>query len=444
MQKVDTSRSRNKTNLIGKYEVTDVVKAVIVALTTLFFCLSMTTFDDSRAWFKQVFDFITAACILYGVTANLIKHRKIDVRVLVLTVLYFIVRLISYSLNGASVTFGGAIMLLAFYLIGINKYLYGSKLMKKVAIGIFIFFDVGILLLNYYNLYFRPEYVEKAMEKYALKGMLAETNMFQSKNYAGMIAGAAIVICCAEVLNRKFEKKTTALLSPVILLNLVMLYVHSHCRSGQTGVIMMAIIAVIIMAAKRLDSTRRIVGASLIVCFLTLIPLYGLVYWHDNEKYLSNVTSVEQKIDDVSSYRYAIWKSIILSQEGHLLFGYGSNTIAAEKKTEYIEKFDQSRVTESYKLAATHKRQHNGYLAQLNESGITGVIFLLLLLLARIRKFKGRFRDGQWEKILLIYIFWLNLFEAKLVLANFFTGFLMMVLLMPNEEEHSKQSEKAV
>ena len=69
---------------------------------------------------------------------------------------------------------------------------------------------------------------------------------------------------------------------------------------------------------------------------------------------------------------------------------------------------------------------------------------LLLLLLRRIRILKGRFRDGQWEKLLLIYIFWINLFEAKFVLHVFFTGFLMMVLLMPNGEEQSKQLEKAI
>ncbi len=418
----------------------DMAKTIVVVVTTLFFCLSMTTFDDSRAWFKLCFDLITSACIVYGLASNFIKYKKIDKPVLVLTILYFVARLASYLINGIPITFGGAIMLQAFYLIGISKYLYGGRSRQRVAIGTFLVFDIGILLLNYYNLYFRPGYVERALEKYAEKGMLAETNMFQSKNYAGMIAGATIVICCAEILNKKFEKKTTLLLAPVIVLNLNMLYVHSHCRSGQTGVIVIAVLTAAIMVLKKIDSTRRIVGLSLIFCFLTLIPLYGLVYSHQNNEYLTNEAAIEQKIDDASSYRYAIWKTTILSQKKHLLLGYGNNTKAAKKKTEYINSYDPEKVSLSYQMATEHKRQHNGYLAQMNETGIIGSVLLLLLLLARIKGFKGRFRDGQWEKLLLVYIFWLNLFEAKLILANFFTGFLLMIMLLPSPEEDTEQA----
>ena len=426
--------------LQGNNRFVELVKSAVVVLTTLFFCLSMTTFDDTRAWFTIIFDVITALCIIYGLAANIAKLKKVDIPVLVLTILYFISRFISYSMNDIPVTFGGAIMLQAFYMIGISKYLYGGKSRQRVAIVTFIVFDVGIMLLNYYNLYFRPEYVEKALEKYLVKGMLAETNMFQSKNYAGMIAGATIVICFAEIMNKKFNKTTTLILAPVIVLNIMMLYVHSHCRSGQLGVIVIAMLTAAIIGIKRIDSARNIVAFSLIFCFLTLIPLYGLVYWHDNNEYLDN-TPVEQKIDDASSFRYAIWKTTILSQEGHLLFGYGNNTNAAKKKNAYIESCDPEKVSVSYIMAAEHKRQHNGYLAQLNETGIIGSILLLLLLLARIRGFRGRFRDGQWEKLLLVYIFWLNLFEAKLILANFFTGFLLMIMLLPSPEEDPEQAK---
>ena len=150
--------------LQGKYRYIDSAKTAVVVLTTLFFCLSMTTFDDSRAWFKLIFDLITAGCIIYGLAANAINYRKADRTIVVLTVLYFIARLISYSLNDIPVKFGGAIMLQVFYLIGISKYLYGGKSRQRAAISTFLAFDIGILLLNYYNLYFRPGYVEKVLE----------------------------------------------------------------------------------------------------------------------------------------------------------------------------------------------------------------------------------------------------------------------------------------
>ena len=92
----------------------DMAKTIVVVVTTLFFCLSMTTFDDSRAWFKLCFDLITSACIVYGLASNFIKYKKIDKPVLVLTILYFVARLASYLINGIPITFGGAIMLQAF------------------------------------------------------------------------------------------------------------------------------------------------------------------------------------------------------------------------------------------------------------------------------------------------------------------------------------------
>ena len=438
MEKENVNNSFSE-ELQGNNKFIELAKTAAVVVTTLFFCLSMTTFDDSRAWFKFIFDIITALCIIYGLAANIAKFKKIDIPVLVLTILYFISRLISYSLNDIALTFGGAIMLQAFYLIGINKYLYGGKSRQRVAVVTFLVFDVGILLLNYYNLYFRPEYVEKAVEAYYVKGMLAETNMFQSKNYAGMIAGATIVICFAEILNKKFNKTTTLILSPVIVLNLIMLFVHSHCRSGQLGVIVMALVTAALIGIEKIDSTKKVIGLSLIFCFLTLIPLYGLVYTHENDQALEN-TPIEQKIDDASTFRYAIWKTTILSQKGHLLFGYGNTKTASKKKIEYIESFDPDKVSLSYQRAVEQRRQHNGYLAQMNETGIVGTILFLLLLLARIRKFKGRFRDGQWDKLLFLYIFWLNLFEAKLILSNFFTGFLLMIMLLPSGEEKTDEN----
>ena len=77
----------------------------------------------------------------------------------------------------------------------------------------------------------------------------------------------------------------------------------------------------------------------------------------------------------------------------------------------------------------------------INEAGIVGALAMLALLLYRIKGLKGRFRDGNWEKILLVFIFWINIFEAKFILQQFFTGLLMMILLMPGCENPEKTDE---
>lgn len=62
--------------LQGNNKFIELAKTAAVVVTTLFFCLSMTTFDDSRAWFKFIFDIITALCIIYGLAANIAKFKK--------------------------------------------------------------------------------------------------------------------------------------------------------------------------------------------------------------------------------------------------------------------------------------------------------------------------------------------------------------------------------
>ena len=370
---------------------------------------------------------------------SIIKHREADKSIVLLTVLYFIARLISYRLNDLPVTYGGTIMLQMFYLIGINKFLFGGRKRVLTALYTFIAFDIAAILICYFNLWFRRGYVDRLLEEYAGKGMIVQTSLFQNPNYAGMMAGAAIVICCALVMNEGLKKKTILMAAPVILLNLLMLFIHTGCRSAQTGLVIVALVYAFVRLFRRADSVKHIVGAVLLVCFLALIPLTFLVHWKNNNQNIADVSQLEWDLEAISSERYAIWKTTILSMEGHELFGFGNISTAWDKRKEVIENSPPEWTSEVYYHSAVHKRQHNGYLAVVNEAGIVGAVLLLLLLLSRIRKLKGSFRDGQWEKLLLIYIFWINLFEAKFVLHIFFTGYLMMILLLPPDEEETKK-----
>ena len=52
-----------------------------------------------------------------------------------------------------------------------------------------------------------------------------------------------------------------------------------------------------------------------------------------------------------SSGRYAIWKTVILSQKDHELIGYGSSSNAWEKRKAFIKSYDEKRIEETALLS---------------------------------------------------------------------------------------------
>lgn len=408
-------------------------RSLLAGLVTIVFCSEMTIYARDSQVFESVLNAVMFLCIICGVLDCCKRHRSKDKVVIVLTIAFFSARLVSYLINGKTVTYGGAMMDQAFYLIGIYTGLFGGRQQRNVALCSFLIFDVFIIMLCYFNYYLRYDYVVSIVSKYWEGGLDFKTNAFQNQNYAGMLTGAAIIICCALLLNAGLSRKRIAALSPILVLNIYTLIRYTNCRSAQTGLAITAAIFIAVLVAKRLDSVKLVATMLLVACVATLIPLYTLVYYKDNENYLADVTPMERFLDSALTDRYAIWKTTIISQEGHGLFGYANSSNAKEKREELVNTFDQTKVADNYRMALEHSRQHNGYLATINEAGFLGAGILLLLLLKRIASLKGRFSDKQWEYLMLPYIFWTNIFEAKLINALFFTGFLMMILLLPSE-----------
>ena len=415
--------------------ITVIVKTIIVALLMLLFCVSMTIPAKKIESIDALMDFLTLLCIVCGLISTCNKYKEAEKSVVLFTALYFVARIVSYKINDLDIRYGGAFMLQAFFLIGVCRELFGEKKYIYTALYSFLAFDICALGLCQYLFHFRPEYIAGIAKNFEESGFIPELSLFQNTNYVGMMAGAAIIICFSLIMNNGIRLVPLLLGIPVIGINLYTLLKYTGCRSAITGLMLTALIVIVITVFKKLDSVKTVVGTILIACFLTLIPLYALVYWGDSNEYLFDRTPAEQLMQEASSQRYTIWKTTILSREGHELFGFGSITKAWDARKEFVYNFDFDKVDGIYIISPNHKRQHNGYLAVYNETGLIGTVCLLLLLLAKIRTMKGRFRDGQWEKLLLIYIFWINLFEAKFVLHVFFTGFLMMVLLLPPEEE---------
>ena len=435
----------NTEKVIKLKQLTDIAGTALIVVVMLMFCTSMTIPAKASHTFGSVFDFMIFVCIILGIGANIIRRKEADRVALILTLVYFAVRLLSYIVNSLPVTYGGSIMLQMFYLIGINRQLINSKKKVYAAFYAFLAFDLISLLLCHYIYYFKTETAERLIEPYVFQGGMAESCLFQSPNYAGMMTAAAVIVCIAMMINSRFNRKLCLAMIPVILLNLHMLFVRTACRAGQLGLILTIALMILLFAIKRIDSIKWIVSLSLIACIITLVPVGILVYSRDNEKHISDSTPLEMRVDLALTGRYALWKTTMLSQKGHWLLGYGNNKRANKARNEYINEhavLDKGKLEEYYYwLATEHTRQHNGYVALINEAGLIGALAMLALLLYRIKGLKGRFRDGNWEKILLVYLFWINIFEAKFLLQQFFTGLLIMILLMPDCEEENLTDE---
>lgn len=410
----------------------DIAGIAFVVITVLLWCFSMTIYSDSVRYLDQINDLIMLLCIIVGVATSVINWKDNDITIPLLTISYFAARLISYRVNGLHITYGGNMMLQMFYLIGINRSIFGGRTHRNAALCSFIAFDVFADLFCLCNYHFRYEYAMLLFDKYWPKGMNVQTTLFQNPNYPGMMMGTTVIICCAVIMNSKNKKKTAFALMPIILLNLYMLFAYTGCRSAETGLALVAVLGAIIGLSKKHISVRTIVSISLLLCFLTMVPLFAVVFQPNNSQYLDNVSPTEQMLESVSSGRYSIWKTTLLSQKGHMTFGYGNISTASSKKKEFAESFDQERISEEYIYSLAHSRQHNGYLAIINEAGLAGAVVLLLLLLRRAWTHTERFADGKWEYMLLPYLFWVNLFEAKMINTMFFTGLFMMIMLLPN------------
>ena len=426
-------------------QLTDTAEIALIVFIVLMFCVSMTIPAKASHAFGAAFDLMMLFCIICGIGANIYRRKEVDKVALILTLIYFAVRLISYKVNSLPVTYGGSIMLQMFYFIGVNRQLISSKKKVYATLYAFLAFDVVSIILCHCIYIFRPEIAARLVEPYLFLGGLPDSCLFQNPNYAGMMSAAAVIVCVALMVNSKFKKTVCLIMIPVAALSLHMLFTRTSCRSGQLGVILTIALMILMLAIKRIDSIKWIVSLSLIACIILLIPLCVLVYSGDNEKHLSDSSPLEMKVDLALTGRYALWKTTILSQKGHWALGYGNNKRANKARVEYIEErgdLNQADIAEYfYWLATIHTRQHNGYVALINEAGIIGALAMLALLLYRIKGLKGRFRDGNWEKILLVYLFWINIFEAKFLLQQFFTGLLIMILLMPDCEEENLSNE---
>ena len=141
--------------------------------------------------------------------------------------------------------------------------------------------------------------------------------------------------------------------------------------------------------------------------------------------------TIETTINDVSSNRYAIWKSCIIEQENHFWFGAGNLAMEQDNRTELFG-FDGRYTPEI--IRGVHYGPHSGYIGMISGTGWLGFALFIMILIQRIRSAEI-LKEGNWY-LAIIFILAINLFESLFILNRFFTCFYMfMILEMQNSIE---------
>ncbi|MEF9892086.1 MAG: O-antigen ligase family protein [Anaerorhabdus sp.] len=204
-----------------------------------------------------------------------------------------------------------------------------NELMKKLLIT---FFTIWVLssfqTCISFVLYFIESILKVDLNLTSWTGKLINGRyscFFPNPNPLGHLAFMGIAT--AGLLISKSQKKLNKLiLAGSIGINLIIMYL-SNSRSAMLAVVSMVICIVIYLLLKYIKdkNSRRILVVGVILVFILAI-YYVIVSRFDGVLSFNNI---EQFLDDISSARYSIWKSIIIIKENNILLGNGHGTLVA-------------------------------------------------------------------------------------------------------------------
>ena len=375
---------------------------------------------------------LVAICILLILACNLLSEPK---RVLLpwlrtnyLVMVYFVVRGISLLQSGFEYGVIRTIFFEVFFLIGICSITLQKS--KKIYISMFIWleliFSASSLILYYSRSFFGAGF-ENFLTEYTYLDKSGNALMFANPNTAGIMAGFSIVL--AVILYGRSRYSNGFLLFFGIF-NAAALLMFG-CRSADVGVLAVIGFVMLQKIFSKING-KKIAVISLLLCIMTLIPIYGLITYHESKAPLS-YTDIEEKADIISSGRYTLWKQCAITQKDSLLFGKGNLALEQQARKDFMDSLER-RWEYSYRyFSAAELGPHNGYIGMISAAGWLGFGLFMAILMQRIKRAE-HLKKGRWH-LMLVFAFVINCFESLFILNRFFTCFYMMLILETDMEE---------
>lgn len=375
---------------------------------------------------------LIAICILLILACNLLSEPK---RVLLpwlrtnyLVIVYFVVRGISLLQSGFEYGVIRTIFFEVFFLIGICMTTLQDN--HRIYTSIFIWVELifsGLSLVLYYTRSFFGAGFENFLTEYTYLDKSGNALMFANPNTAGIMVGFSLVLAVV-LYGRSRYSKGFLLFFGIFNAAALLLF---GCRSAEAGVLAVMGFAVIQKIFPKLNG-KRIAAISLLICIMTLIPIYGLVAYHESKAHLS-YTDIEEKADIISSGRYTLWKQCAITQKDDMLFGKGNLALEQKDRKDFMDSLEH-RWEYSYRyFQAAELGPHNGYIGMISAAGWLGFGLFMAILMQRIKRAE-HLKKGRWH-LILVFAFVINCFESLFILNRFFTCFYMMMILETDMEK---------
>lgn len=353
----------------------------------------------------------------------------------ILVIAYFIVRLISLWQCGFDYSVIRTICFEMFFLIGICGFTVDSRSGNRFYVKFFIWFEVIATALCVVIFLLMPHLgsgIQDAIIKFSYYDKANTAAIFSNVNTAGIMAGFSIVL--AVVLYRKdiLSKKTVIVFG---IYNVCAL-VYFGSRAADVGVAAVVLFFIIKKLAPKIN-IKKFTIVALCIMVLTLVPIYGLIGHYESKASLS-YEPLEDKLNLVSSTRYAIWKECFITQQDDLLFGKGSLKLEQQARKDLMKEYQPGSVDYRY-FTTVELGPHNGYISMISGAGWLGLLLFIAILIQRIRRSKN-LEKGNWY-LMLIFIFAINCFESLFILNRFFACFYMFLILEADWEKEDDANQ---
>ena len=353
----------------------------------------------------------------------------------ILVIAYFIVRLISLWQCGFDYSVIRTICFEMFFLIGICGFTVDSRSGNRFYVKFFVWFEVIATALCVVIFLLMPHLgsgIQDAIIKFSYYDKANTAAIFSNVNTAGIMAGFSIVLAFIMYHKDMFPKK---LIIAFGIYNIcALLYFGS--RAAEVGMVAVILFFVIKKLFSGIDA-RKLTIAALCLMLLTLVPLYAMIGYHESQATLS-YRGVEQKLDNVSTGRYAIWKECYITQKDSLLVGRGNLKLEQAARKEMVAANNNGEYW-WYEMAA-ELGPHNGYISMISGTGWLGLLLFIAILIQRIRRSKN-LEKGNWY-LMLIFIFAFNCFESLFIMNRFFACFYMFMVLEADWENGDYTPER--
>ena len=426
---------QNNTERVWLSNINKATENVLMPVTMIAFLLYSTIINNWTHGFMETSQNILILVIFAVTGLNIIFNKgwaKKNISIWI--IIYAVVRIAGIVLTGFKYATIRSVMFEMFFLIGISDINAGN--VKKLK----IYFAVFILIITAFDIF--SIYVGiRAPGNPSFTYHVAEKTSFFYHPYAGMYLnrnGAAIMSALAIIAMMCFIKDIKNKYARAGVLVLVVFHfaymILQGCRSAEIA-LLAAGLAFLFRKVFKKVSGKTVIMLALAGCLV----INGAAYVFMELNYDTNpkdLNSAEQKVNSLSTGRYAIWKGCMIEQKEHILFGAGALSSEQDGRKALLTK--KNGYSEDF-YSRTKFGPHSGYIATVSVTGWLGTIAFLLVLISKIRKSEMLNRDNWY--LFVVFLLAVNLFEALFIINRFILGyFVFMIMEMkPEDEENTLQ-----